>query len=108
MSHQHGFVRLSAATPEVVVADPAANVDTMLSMLRGLPESDVVLFPELSISSYSCGRLFHQRALLEACEAQLKRMCEQAPNPKQVVQLRCRDSKRKGFGHRAQTVSTQL
>jgi len=85
MSHQHGFVRLSAATPVVSVADPTANVDTMLSMLRGLPETDIALFPELSVSAYTCGQLFHQRALLDECESQTKRLCEQSPNPKQVV-----------------------
>jgi len=85
MSHQHGFVRISAATPVVSVADPTENVNTALSMLRGLPESDVVVFPELSVSAYSCGRLFHQSALLDECEAQIQRLCEQAPNPHQLV-----------------------
>lgn len=85
MSHQHGFVRLSAATPEVAVADPMENVNTHLTMLRGLPDSDVVLFPELSISSYSCGRLFHQRALLDECEAQVTRLSEKAPKKKQLI-----------------------
>lgn len=85
MSHQHGFIRLSAATPEVTVADPNENVNTILAMLRGLPESDVVVFPELSISAYSCGRLFHQRSLLDACESEVLRLCEQAPNSKQLI-----------------------
>jgi len=63
MSHQHGFIRLSAATPKVTVADPNENVNTILTMLRGLPDSDVVLFPE----------------------SEIQRLCEQAPNPKQLV-----------------------
>ena len=85
MSHKHGFVRISAATPVVSVADPMENMNTALAMLRGLPESDVVVFPELSVSAYSCGRLFHQRALLDECEAQIVRLCEQAPNPHQLI-----------------------
>ena len=85
MSHQHGFVRISAATPVVSVADPTENVNTTLSMLRGLPDSDVVVFPELSVSAYSCSRLFHQRALLDECEAQIRRLCEQAPYPHQFI-----------------------
>lgn len=85
MSHQHGFIRLSTATPKVTVADPNENVNTILTLLRGLPESDVVVFPELSISAYSCGRLFHQRSLLEECESEVQRLCEQAPNTKQLI-----------------------
>jgi len=85
MSHHHDFVRLSAATPVVSVADPTANIDATLSLLRGLPESDIVLFPELSVSSYSCGRLFHQRALLSETEEQIKRLANSAPNPRQVI-----------------------
>ena len=85
MSHQHGFVRISTATPVVSVADPAENMNTALSMLRGLPDSDVVVFPELSVSAYSCGRLFHQSALLDECEAQVLKLCEQAPNPQQLI-----------------------
>ncbi len=85
MSNNHGFVRLSAASPSVTVADPVENVNTMLTMLRGLPESDIVVFPELGISAYTCGRLFHQRALLDACETQVQRLCEQAPHPQQVL-----------------------
>jgi len=85
MTHQHGFVRLSAATPVVSVADPYANVDAMLAILRGLPETDVVVFPELAISAYSCGRLFQQRALLEACEAQTLRLAENNPNNGQLL-----------------------
>jgi NAD+ synthase (glutamine-hydrolysing) len=37
----------------------------------GRPCATLVVFPELGLSAYTCDDLFHQRALLEACEAAL-------------------------------------
>lgn len=93
MNTQFGFVRISTAVPKVSVADPVANTSEILSMLEGLPDSDVVLFPELCISAYSCGQLFHQQALLDATEIQLQRIANDAPNKQQLIivgaPLRC-------------------
>jgi len=85
MNSKFGFVRISTAVPRVTVADPVANTTEILSMLEGLPDSDIVVFPELCISSYTCGQLFHQQALLESTEAQLKRLANEAPNKNQLV-----------------------
>ena len=85
MHKEFGFVRVSCAVPRVTVADPAANTQEMLSVLQGLPDSDVVVFPELAISSYTCGRLFHQQALLDECENQLAKLASDAPQKQQLL-----------------------
>ena len=85
MNTLFGFVRVSTAVPKVSVADPVANTSEILSMLDGLPDSDIVVFPELSISSYSCGQLFHQQALLDSTETQLQRLANDAPNKQQLI-----------------------
>ena len=62
-----GFHRLAAAVPVLRVAD----VDFNAGMLRKCYEEAVrqnaaaVVFPELSITGYSCGDLFFQKRLLE-------------------------------------------
>ncbi len=93
MNRQFGLVRISAAVPKVTVADPAANTTEMLNILAGLPDSDIVVFPELCVSSYTCGQLFHQQALLDATEIQLHRLATDAPNKNQLIivgaPLRC-------------------
>lgn len=93
MNTQFSFVRISTAVPKVSVADPVANTSEILSMLEGLPDSDIVVFPELCISAYSCGQLFHQQALLAATETQLQRLATEAPNKQQLIivgaPLRC-------------------
>ena len=85
MNTQFGFVRVTTAVPKVVVGDPAANTREILTMLDGLPDSDIIVFPELCITSYSCGQLFHQTELLNATETQLCRLAAEAPKKKQLI-----------------------
>ncbi len=92
MYKEYGFVRVSTAVPVVSVADPVANTSQMLAQLETLPDADVVLFPELSVSGYSCGRLFHQEALLDSVETQLARIAAAVPAHQMVIvgaPLRC-------------------
>ncbi len=74
--HRHGFVRIACATPRASVGDVAANVDAILEQARaGAAEgADLILYPELSISSYAIDDLFLQEALLDAVEAGVARL----------------------------------
>lgn len=63
--HPLGFLRVSAASPEVTVADPAANMASILACAATLSDSDLIVFPELSICGYTCGDLFGQSLLLD-------------------------------------------
>jgi NAD+ synthase (glutamine-hydrolysing) len=74
----HGYARVAVAVPRVRVADPAFNATATIEMLEQAAARGavVVAFPELGISAYTCDDLFHQRALLEACEAALVRVAE--------------------------------
>ncbi|WP_457598503.1 NAD(+) synthase [Hydrogenimonas sp.] len=73
-----GFVRVAAAVPKVRVANVGFNVEQMLDLWRiaSRQNASVILFPELSISSYSCGDLFYQEGLHRAVEEGLSRMVE--------------------------------
>jgi NAD+ synthase (glutamine-hydrolysing) len=48
------------------VADPEANADAILELLGQVADSDIVLFPELCVTAYTCADLFGQTTLLEA------------------------------------------
>ncbi len=63
-----GFLRVSCVTPRVSVADPLANLKAILQALdlTAVRDSDVVVFPELCITSYTCADLFLQTTLQEA------------------------------------------
>jgi NAD+ synthase (glutamine-hydrolysing) len=69
--HRHGFVRVATATPRVRPADVGFNRDAILAEARRAHEAqaDLVVFPELSVSSYAIDDLHLQAALLDAVEA---------------------------------------
>lgn len=74
----HGFMRMAVAVPRVRIADPAWNAGETLRMLREAADqgASLVAFPELGLSAYTCDDLFHQRAVLDACEAALLAVAE--------------------------------
>ncbi|MBL7501111.1 NAD(+) synthase [Frankia sp. CNm7] len=68
--HSHGLVRAAAATPLVATADPARNAEATTALARRADADgvDVVVYPELGISSYAIDDLHLQDALLDAVE----------------------------------------
>jgi len=76
--YSHDFARVAVAIPRCKVADPAFNAGETIALARQAEAGGAVLaaFPELGISAYTCDDLFHQRALLDACEAALRDVVE--------------------------------
>jgi len=74
----HGFVRVAAATPRVAVSDPVCNADFHLSLAeRAHAEHvDLVVFPELGLSSYAIDDLHLQDGLLRAVGAALEQVVD--------------------------------
>ncbi|HYC68398.1 NAD(+) synthase [Brevundimonas sp.] len=72
----HGFVRVAAATPVVHTADPVANADEHVALIRQAEERgvDLLVFPELSLSAYAIDDLVMQGALLDEVERQVARL----------------------------------
>lgn len=77
--HTHGLARVAAATPLVAVADPARNAEGIIALARRAHEDgvDVVVYPELCVSSYAIDDLHLQDALLDAVEAAIASICAQ-------------------------------
>jgi NAD+ synthase (glutamine-hydrolysing) len=71
---QHGFVRVAAGLPRLRVADVAFNADRMLALMDQAEEQGVhlLVFPELSLTGYTCGDLFHHAPLQNAALDGLK------------------------------------
>ena len=63
--YTHGFIRVAAATPTVRVGDCMFNAQHIVSLMGQAQAAGtaVVVFPELSLTGYTCGDLFHQPAL---------------------------------------------
>ena len=60
-----GFVRVAAAKPEVKPGNVDFNLDNILKMVRKAEEEHVelIVFPELSLTGYTCADLFFQTNL---------------------------------------------
>ena len=69
--HPLGFLRVTAASTPVCVANPSANRRSIQSAIAAFPDSDVIVFGELCLSGYTCGELFTQDSLLNACKSEL-------------------------------------
>ena len=74
--HSHGFVRLATSTPKVRTADVAYNAQGIIDEARRAHAAhvDLLLYPELSLSSYALDDLHLQSALLDAVEAEIARI----------------------------------
>ncbi len=72
-AYAHGYARVAACTIPITVADPAANVRTVLEQARACHDEGVAVavFPELCLSGYSLDDLFLQDPLLDAVRAAL-------------------------------------
>ena len=69
-----GYVKVAAAVPHVKVADCEYNKEQMLLKINEAAKKGVQIlcFPELSITAYTCGDLFFQSSLLEGAKKVLK------------------------------------
>ena len=69
----HGFYRVCCARPELRIADITFNVKSIERSvdLAHQAGAALVVFPELSVTGYSCGDLFFQRTLIDAATAGL-------------------------------------
>jgi NAD+ synthase (glutamine-hydrolysing) len=61
---EKGFLKVALITPKVEVANPIFNVKEMIKSLENR-NVHIAVFPELSITSYSCGDLFFHKNLLD-------------------------------------------
>jgi NAD+ synthase (glutamine-hydrolysing) len=71
---RHGFTRIATAVPVLRVADTRANAARTIDLLhRAADESvDVVVFPEMGLTGYTCNDLFHHRTLQEGAADALR------------------------------------
>ena len=78
----NGFIKVAAAIPGVKVADCNSNlqqIEALMVKAEGLGV-EVVCFPELCITGYTCQDLFQQQLLQEEAEEALLRLVEFSRN----------------------------
>lgn len=68
-----GFLKIACATPKIKVADCTANAKNIAEMAEEAANNgaNMVVFPELCITGYTCGDLFLQDTLIQSAEKAL-------------------------------------
>lgn len=74
----YSFIRTAAAVPVLKVADCVYNTEEIIKLIDEALKKEVKIlaFPELSITSYTCGDLFAQSTLIEYAEKSLEKIAE--------------------------------
>ena len=72
------YIRIACAVPAVKVGDVKKNTADICAYLEkaDAENADIVLFPELAMTGYTCGDLFYQETLHRAVEAGLMQILE--------------------------------
>ncbi len=73
------YIKVAAATPKVFLAAPKKNAQAALRLAAQHTDCEVMVFPELSITGYTCGDLFAQSRLLEQAVFYTFWLAEQLP-----------------------------
>lgn len=75
---KYGFISVAAATPDVKVADCKYNADRIVELIDIAEEKGIklIVFPELSVTGYTCGDLFLQDTLLRRAREEVRRIAE--------------------------------
>jgi NAD+ synthase (glutamine-hydrolysing) len=78
--HRHGFVRAAAASPTGSSGDVAFNVAQTIALAKegAARGCDLLVYPELNISSYAVDDLLLQDAFLDAVEQGIADICDES------------------------------
>ncbi|PAT00982.1 NAD(+) synthase [Candidatus Izimaplasma bacterium ZiA1] len=82
--YHNGFIKVASVTPKLKVGNPKYNVLEMLNILKDI-KSSITVFPELSVSSYTCNDLFYQDSLLNSVKEEIAYFLEHNPSDSVVV-----------------------
>ena len=71
------YIRIGCAVPPVRVADTVQNTRDICDKIAEAENAgcDLVVFPELAVTGYTCGDLFFQQTLLDASVTALNDIC---------------------------------
>ena len=85
--HSHGLVRVAAATPRASVGDTGANAEATIALAREADAKgvDLVVFPELNLTSYAIDDLHLQTAQQRATLAAIATVVEASATLRPVL-----------------------
>lgn len=84
---KHGFITLSAGVPEVLVAAPTKNAESICRLIDEAYKKNaaVLTLPELSVTGYTCSDLFFSDSLIKSAERAVESIIEHTKDKKMLV-----------------------
>ena len=79
------FIRLACAVPDVEVGSTAQNTEEIIKYIELNRDANIIVFPELSVTGYTCADLFFQKALLDGAKDGLKKIVASTADCDSVV-----------------------
>ena len=75
---QNGFIKVASAIPSVKVANCQYNLQQIESLVATAEGKgvEIIVFPELSVTGYTCQDLFRQQLLLEQAELSVMKLLD--------------------------------
>ena len=79
LSMNYGFFRVAAASPSVIVADCDYNICEIKKYIENADKkgTELIVFPELCITGYTCSDLFFQTQLIQSAKDALCNLAEE-------------------------------
>ncbi|MBU1094472.1 MAG: NAD(+) synthase [Firmicutes bacterium] len=74
--YKYGYIKVSAATPQISVGDIKHNKKEILSILSQ-SKASIIVFPELTITGYTSSDLFYQEAFISEAKIALKEIMDE-------------------------------
>lgn len=84
---KYGFVKVASASPASSVADCNANAQRIIEQVTEATSNEVelILFPELCLTSRSCGDLFTQPHFIQSCNNAITRIARETIDSNTII-----------------------
>ena len=84
---KHGFIKLAAGVPQVSVAAPTKNAESICKLIDEAYDKNaaVLTLPELCVTGYTCSDLFFTESLIESSEKAVESIIEHTKGKKILV-----------------------
>ena len=79
------LIQVAAAVPDLKVADVKYNTEKITGVIRDLPNCGLVVFPELSVTGYTCADLFLSEILLQSAASAIFDIAKETENTAKTV-----------------------
>ncbi len=78
----YNFLRVGCVSPDIKVADCQFNAEQIIRLVQEADKKNirVLVFPELSVTGYTCGDLFSQQVLKQSAKKYAEKIAEETKN----------------------------